>query len=97
MMCEDIKKPDFIIVGAQKCGTTYLHKFLCEHTDIFCPREKELNFFDWNFARGISWYEQQFKLAPKGAICGEASPYYIAHPHALQRIKQYVPDVKLVM
>ena len=40
-----MKKPNFIIAGFPKCGTTSLHHYLNEHPQIFMPNQKELHFF----------------------------------------------------
>ena len=40
-----MKKPNFIIAGFPKCGTTSLHHYLSEHPEIFMPEQKELHFF----------------------------------------------------
>ena len=76
MMNRDTKLPDFIIVGAQKCGTTTLHYSLTKHPEIFMSNPKELNFFqeDENYSRGIEWYSSFFGKCPLDLISGEASP-----------------------
>ena len=72
--------PDFIIIGAMKCGTTSLHHYLSLHPDISVSRRKELDFFvaEENWARGLAWYESQFP--DKGKVRGEASPKYTFNP-----------------
>lgn len=42
-----MKKPNFIIAGFPKCGTTSLHHYLSEHPQIFMPSQKELHFFTY--------------------------------------------------
>jgi len=99
--------PDFIIIGAQKGGTTSLYKHLTEHPKIIRTLRKEIHFFDNNFSKGLSWYQSHFKQNPlffiilrkkkfKDSITGEASPYYIFHPHAPSRISKIIPNVKLI-
>ena len=89
--------PDFIIAGVRKCGTSSVHQWLGEHPQIFVPpMTKELFFFDRLWDRGPEWYMRHFRNAPPQSICGEATPTYFSHPEAAQRIKQTVPDVKLV-
>lgn len=94
-----IKAPDFIIIGAGKCGTTSLYKYLDRHPQIFLPNKKELRFFDKNFNYGWEWYLSQFP-----SICdrpdlftGEASPSYLFLPHVAQRIKDFAPQTKLIV
>jgi hypothetical protein len=40
------KFPDFLIIGAQKAGTTWLHRNIQTHPQIWMPKEKELHYFD---------------------------------------------------
>lgn len=87
--------PDFIIIGAQKCGTTSLFHYLSQHPDINLPDEKEIHFFDKFYHRGINWYLEQFPA--DGMLTGEATPYYIYHPHVAERIAAHCPDVKLIL
>lgn len=91
--------PDFLIIGAQKCGTTSLYIYLSQHPQILPAAQKELHFFDLNYAQGIDWYLSQFPPKTKGKITltGESSPYYIFHPWAPQRVKQLFPDIKLIV
>ncbi|HEY9295730.1 MAG TPA: sulfotransferase domain-containing protein, partial [Phormidium sp.] len=90
-------QPDFIIIGAQKCGTTSLYEYLIQHPQILAASKKEVHFFDLNFAKGVDWYRQQFKPVSQKSITGEASPYYIFHPLVPQRIYQLFPQVKLIV
>ncbi|GGA21388.1 sulfotransferase domain-containing protein [Okeania sp. KiyG1] len=91
--------PNFIIIGAQKCGTTSLYRYLTKHPQILPATKKEVHFFDLNFDKGMNWYYSHFpqKEIPNQTITGEASPYYIFHPHAPQRISQSLPDIKLIL
>ena len=52
--------PNFLICGIQNGGTTSLHRYLAGHTDIYMPGEKEVNFFNFNYDKGRSWYESYF-------------------------------------
>lgn len=97
--------PDFLIVGEAKCGTTSLYDDLVRHPAVLEAAVKEVHFFDLRFRRGLHWYRSQFpiewrmrKAAAHGARLqtGEASPYYMFHPHAPVRIKEALPDVKLI-
>jgi hypothetical protein len=99
-------RPDFIIIGAAKCGTTSLYHHLIQHPLIVPARTKEIHYFDLFFQRGSAWYQSQFDLRaplrqtrgklPK-TVTGEASPYYIFHPHALRRIAEALPRVRLIV
>jgi len=92
--------PDFLVVGTQKGGTTSLFKYLIQHSQVLSSFRKEVKFFDSNFFRGYSWYRAHFPLKSKlraaHAITGEASPYYMYHPTAPERIKSALPSVKII-
>ena len=96
-----LNKPDFIIIGAAKSGTTTLYKYLCRHPQIFMSTPKEPDFFavDAHYAKGMEWYSSLFAQAKPGQICGEASTTYSRwqqHPHAAARIAKALPNVKLI-
>ena len=96
-----MSKPDFIIIGAAKSGTTTLYQYLCRHPQIYMSTPKEPDFFslDMNYHKGIEWYESLFDGAKPEQICGEASTTYSRwhqHPKAAERISQYLPKVKLI-
>jgi GT2 family glycosyltransferase len=104
--------PDFIIIGAKRGGTTSLYNYLLDHPSVrpLFPRRQRVkgpHFFDSEFARGPRWYRSHFPLAvgrsgggrrPEGeTVCGEASPYYLFHPLAAQRLAAMYPDVRLIV
>ena len=91
--------PNLIIIGAMKCGTTSLHRYLGRHPEISMSRVKELNFFadDGNWRRGREWYASHFRT--DRPICGEASPAYTDYPVRPEppgRIAEVVPDAHLI-
>jgi hypothetical protein len=92
--------PDFIIIGGQKCGTTFLYHLLCQHPHVEAGARKEVHYFDMRFERGIGWYRAQFprprEVDGRRVITGEASPYYLYHPHAARRAAEVVPQAKLI-
>ena len=88
--------PHFLCIGAQKSGTTTLHKALNNHPDIFVPPEKELHYFTNNYNEGKEWYLGKFKEAKAQQIKGEITPYYLFHHKAPERIKKLTPKVKLI-
>jgi len=94
-------RPNFIIIGVQRCGTTSLYRYLTSHPNIISASRKEVHFFDNHFNKGVNWYYKNFsditKLRKKDCITGEASPYYIFHPHAYKRIYNLLPQVKLIV
>jgi hypothetical protein len=88
--------PDFLVIGAQKAGTTALYAYLRWHPGITGPSWKEVRFFDRHWWRGEGWYRGQFPLRSAGRLVGEASPSYVFHPRAPERARSLVPDAKLV-
>lgn len=93
--------PDFLIVGTQKGGTTSLFNYLIQHPRIYAPFRKEIKFFDSNYFNGLAWYRAHFplrrKLRREQALTGEATPYYMFHPTAPERIQQAVPNAKIIV
>jgi Sulfotransferase domain len=69
---------DFLIIGAQKAGTTSLFEYMRRHPQIHLPPEKEVSYFDRRYNRGADWYlKTVLRKAPAGATCGEASVGYM--------------------
>lgn len=92
--------PDYLIIGAQKAGTTSFHALIAEHPQVRGPIRKEIHYFDLNHTKGDRWYRSFFPrtdaMSP-ASITGEASPYYLFHPHCAHRINKTVPDAKLIV
>jgi len=90
-----ITKIDFIIGGAQKCGTSALARYLEQHPDIYIP-DAEIHYFDILAEKyGLEWYLRQFKKG-EGKVVGEKTPRYIRFPEVAQCIKKYFPDIKMI-
>jgi Sulfotransferase domain len=89
--------PDFLILGAQKAGTTALYAYLRWHPGVTGPSWKEVSFFDRHYARGVSWYRGHFPVRDGGRLVGEASPGYLFHPLAPERVRATVPDARLIV
>lgn len=103
--------PNFLIIGAQKAGTTSLYYYLRQHPQIYMSQEKEAHFFsyeneDLNFRESsrnltipitnIENYRKLFQEVSSEIAIGEASPSYLYIPKAVERIQNYVPDAKLI-
>jgi hypothetical protein len=89
--------PGFLIIGAQKSGTTSLFAALSQHPGCRMPRKKEIHYFDNNYHLGFGWYLSYFPFRrDDGAITGEASPYYLFHPEAAGRAAAQLPDARLI-
>lgn len=94
--------PHFIIFGVGRCGTTSLYNYLAEHPNVGEAQEKEIFFFDYHFDQGLSWYKKYFPLKVQGYgktpwVTGDATPSYMHHPLAPSRIKEILPQVKLIL
>lgn len=98
--------PDFIIIGAQRSGTTSLYRLLSAHPDVVRPTaSKGIGYFDVNYAKGAAWYQGHFPLTamakwatkPRVPQVFESSGYYAFHPLAATRIASDLPGAKLVM
>lgn len=92
--------PDFLIVGAQRAGTTALYEYLRRHPAVTGPAWKEVNFFDVHYRRGEAWYRGHFPIGARrrglDPIVGEASPSYLFHPLAPARVRALLPEVRLI-
>lgn len=99
--------PDFVILGGMKCGTTSLYTALGQHPRIVSAQLKEAHYFDHNYVHGAWWYRAVFPLKPYllakklwcgGAVLtGEATPYYLFHPHVPARLHALLPHAKLIV
>jgi len=98
--------PNLLIIGAQKCGTTSLHRYLKLHPEVSMSVPKELDFFIvpdeqlfpvGNWSRGLDWYRSHF--TERTAVRGETSPNYTVYPFTegvAERAASVVPDAKIV-
>lgn len=93
--------PDFLIIGAMKCGTTTLQAQLAAQPGIFMTTPKEPNFFsdDDVYGRGTTWYQTLFADAAEGDLKGEASTHYTklpTYPETLPRLTAALRRPKLI-
>ncbi len=95
-----MKRPDFFIVGAPKCGTTAMNNYLAQHRDIFMC-EKELHFFgsDLKMKERITELEycNKFQDAGDEKLIGEASVWYLFSKNAAKEIKEFSPGAKILI
>jgi len=83
------KSPDYIIIGAQRSGTTTLQALINQHPDASATLggvREELHYFAWHrrYAWGLDWYKSRF---PDCKVAGEKSPMYLQHPLVPMRIE----------
>ena len=97
-------RPTALIIGAQKAGTSALYEVLRQHNSITSASTKEVHFFDrdeWYLTPGsVHTYHSFFPwpfLTPSDGVVFEASPRYLFHPKAGERIYRYDPTVKLIV
>lgn len=92
--------PDFVIIGAGKCGTTSLYDLLTRHPYVERAALKEPHYFDYNFEKGIEWYRSQFPpprwKEGRRSITGEATPY-LPHPPVPERMAKVIPQARLIV
>lgn len=97
-----MKKPNFFIIGAPKCGTTSLAAWLSDHPQVFFSPYKEPHHF--NTDENSVWipdrdeYESLFKGASERHLAiGEGSVWYLHSKHAVPNIEQYAPQAKYIV
>ena len=95
---------DFMVVGAQKCGTTALASFLAAHPEIGMAEPKEAHLFDdpdygpgWTRERIGARYAACFRHCPEARLRGEATPIYLYFEETAAELARYNPDLKLVV
>lgn len=89
--------PNFVIIGAQRCGTTSLFEDLSAHPQILKPIGKELQFFTTHYHLGERWYRSQFPYLQPGQQTFEATPYYSFHPDVPPRAADMLPEAKFII
>jgi hypothetical protein len=101
-------QPAFLIVGAQRGGTTSMYRTLSQHPAILkAVLHKGIHYFDTGYEHGPAWYRGHFPLRARAArvqravgdtpMTFESSPYYMFHPLAADRISRDLPEVKLLV
>ena len=97
--------PDFLVIGAQRCGTSSLFKYLVQHPRVGRPLRKEVEYFTVRFDRGPAWYRAHFPLRARRAVARlagrdlrtfEATPDYLFFPGAAARAAELLPEARLV-
>lgn len=90
--------PDFLGLGVQRAGTTWLYKMIDQHPDICTASgRKEVHFFDRYFERGIEWYRKLFQDCSSDTVKGEITPAYFFHEGSPRRISQIMPNCKFIV
>jgi hypothetical protein len=99
-------KPHYLIIGAMRGGSSALYEYVVRHPHVARSTAEEIHYFTLNYHRGQKWYRGHFPTRIRRAyvrrrygaelMSGEATPYYMAHPHAPRRIAELLPEVKLI-
>jgi hypothetical protein len=92
-------KPTFINIGPGRCATSWLFEVLLEHPQILMANIKETDFFNVNYHLGNTWYESHFPSHsdPQKSAVGEISNNYYLDPIVATRIRDYNPDIKIIL
>src|SRR5882757_5559749 len=86
--------PEFIGVGPQRTGTTWMHQVLAGHVGL--PSIKETDYYSKHYERGLDWYLEFFEKCRVNLPIGEINPNYFAIPEACNRIAALVPECKII-
>lgn len=89
--------PHFLVIGAQRGGTTSLYHLLRRHPGMFLSTPKEIHYFSINYDKPLSWYQEHFLQAHPSQLRGEVTPFYLFHKLAPERIYDNVPDARLIV
>ena len=96
--------PDFLVIGAQRSGTSSLYKYLGQHPSVVPSIRKETEFLTFRHSEGERWYKAHFPIS-RGAnhsdggrrLTFEADPSYLLDPRAPLRASLLVPDAKIIV
>lgn len=95
---KECNKIDFIGVGPQKTGSSWLHETLKDHPNICLPIvTKELQFFDRYYSENLKGYFKYFKHCQPRQICGEITPGYFDEALVPARIAKHFPSAKIIV
>lgn len=85
-------RPNFLYLGGDKCGSTWIYYILDKHPNVTLARAKELFYFDKFYQKGSGWYNSQFPVNTDALRVGEICHDYLYSEEALQRIAQDMSD-----
>lgn len=96
----DRRRPDFLGLGGMRCGSTTLWEMLRVQPDVFLPEQKELHYFDnkdglWD--EGVGAYLDFFEGVKPEQVCGEITPEYLSVGFCTERMRDLVPDARLLV
>ena len=92
-----INEPSVFFVGPERTGTTWIYQYLSTRNEVLLPKgTKETFFFDKYYSKGFNWYTSHFSHSDKELLAIEVAPTYFKSSVAMYRIKQNVPNAKIV-
>ena len=106
----NFRRANFLLIGAEKAGCTSVHHYLAQHPEVFLSRKQGANFFSCGdmdlsgrfgyepstYTLTLEAYQRLFWPVRQEAAIGEASPSYLCHRRAAERIRDYLPAVRLI-
>ncbi len=93
-----MRKPDFFVLGAAKAGTTSLYYYLNQHPDVYMSEPKEPFFFEAEYDKGLGYYWSKYFAGWHGEkAIGEARHRNLYLPYVASRIKESIPNAKLIV
>jgi hypothetical protein len=88
--------PGALVIGAQRAGTTSLHRSLAAHPGLAPPvLHKGVHYFDTAYGKSLEWYRAHFPRT--GAVTYETCPYYLAHPAVPSRVTADLPQARAIV
>jgi hypothetical protein len=91
------KKPDFLVIGTHKGGSTSMFEYISQHPEVQMARRKEINFYTKYYRFGMRYYQSLFPKKNVDKLTGEGTPYYLFHPLVPARVKATLPNVKIIV
>jgi hypothetical protein len=105
------KAPSFIVLGAQKSGTTSVYELLCQHPLVLRGKRRETHYFDWRWnealtaaapeeqhAYYLNYFNKEALAKYPSLLTGESTPSYLLHSDvALPRLRAVCPWAKLLV
>lgn len=88
---------DYLIIGAQRSGTTSLMHYIGKHPRVHFRAAREVCYFCHNYGRGLAWYERKLGRRRPGKLRGEKSPDYMLYREVPRRVARVAPGVKLIV
>jgi hypothetical protein len=88
---------DLFHIGPQKTATTWVHRCLSEHPDIFAPASHALHYYDIHYHRGAEWYHQFYHGARDGQVLLDPTMTYIRSTWAPRRIHADNPEASIIV